>query len=693
MSLRRPRPLTKPKAADAATPSFDYKGFKIAPHADAITELIMSNPVSAISAQTGSGKTLCIPNHLAQHGLKVRVAVPMTVAARSAYDFQSKCSGLRVGFAANREVRYTDHTQIVYATTGHFTVKILSIIKRRGASRLRSIDFQFLGDVFVVDEVHSGTTHITKLIGLLKYIKDQIPDFKTHIVFTSATMNSIDIKRYFPDFPVYEVELARLPITHIYSKQHIEPKLDDPTRDVIDIIIKELALMKASPKGDQWHIIVFRPGANEVETLLQALYKFLSDDEIEALPAYSELSQEELQDIFENHGVPKVIVGTNIIESSVTIDNVGAIIDDGLVKRVFTNEMGGQMLTTGLVSQAEATQRAGRTARTRPGRAYHLYTEHYRDTVMAPHHAPEIDRVPIHNLVLSIIDAGLVPTEILGVAKSRQDQAVATLIRTNMLTPTEDGLGSVTEAGRFVSSVNLGIYNAYLIYQAITEFRKKKDELLLISAVALAVMLECYGPPPFYIPRKKRGQSNADYAIERDVHIESYFERFFGATELHTLINLYWMMTDEVYLIEEYHRSQRHAPSNYLKEWAVKNSMNNKKLKEFRNTFRSVLESVATHCHCPSLLDDMEPPSPGELLSLGDKSMDFFIKAYSHNTFTITEGNYYLDEHGNRYRHTRKTYCRRSEYGQTIVAAQVIEIKETPESTPRRMVGLSIPIA
>ena len=373
MSLRRP--LIKPPTAADAAPSFDYKGFKIAPHADAITDLITSNPVSAISAQTGSGKTLCIPFHLAQRGLKTRVAVPMTVAARSAYDFQTKCSGLRVGFAANREVRYTDHSEIVYGTTGHFTVKILSIIKRRGASRLRFIDFQFLGDVFVVDEVHSGTTHITKLIGLLKYLKDQIPGFKTHIVFTSATMNSIDIKRYFPDFPVYEVELARLPITHKYSSVHIEPKLDDPTSEVISIIRKELALMKASPKGDQWHIIVFRPGANEVETLLQALYKAF-DDEIEPLPAYSELSQEELQDIFENHGVPKVIVGTNIIESSVTIDNVGAIIDDGLVKRVFTNEMGGQMLTTGLVSQAEATQRAGRTARTRPGRAFLQFALH-----------------------------------------------------------------------------------------------------------------------------------------------------------------------------------------------------------------------------------------------------------------------------------------------------------------------------
>jgi HrpA-like RNA helicase len=690
MSLRRPR--TKPKAVSAATPSFDYEGFKIAPHADAITELITSNSVSAISAQTGSGKTLFIPHHLAQHGFKVRVAVPMTVAARSARDFQSKCSGLRIGFAGGREVQYTDYSQIVYGTTGHFTVKILSIIKRRGASRLRALDFQFLGDVFVVDEVHSGTTHITKLIGLLKYLKDHVADLKTHIVFTSATMNSINIKRYFPDFPVYEVELARLPITHRYSSHHIEPKLDDPTRDIVDIIRKELALMKSSPKGDMWHIIVFRPGANEVETLLQALYKAF-DDEIEALPAYSDLAPEELQEIFENHGVPKVIVGTNIIESSVTIDNVGAIIDDGLVKRVFTNEMGGQMLTTGLVSCAEATQRAGRTARTRPGRAYHLYTEHYRDTVMTPHHEPEIDRVPIHNLVLSIIDAGLVPTEILGVSKSRQNQAVATLIRTNMLTPTEDGLGSVTEAGRFVSSVNLGIYNSCLIYQAIIEFRKKKDEFILISAVALAVMLEIYGPPPFYIPRKKRGQTHSDYQIERDVHIESYFERFFGATELHTLVNLYWTMADEVYLIEEYHRSQRHAPSNYLKEWAVKNSMNNKKLKEFRNTFRSVLESVASHCHHPSLLDDMEPPSPGELLSLGDKAMGFFIKAYSHNVFTQVDRDVYVDEHGNKYKHTRKTYCRRYEPPATIVAAQVIEIKETPESIPRRMIGLSIPIA
>jgi len=674
-------------------PRFDYTKFKIAPDGDKIVDMIRSNAVSAVIAQTGSGKTLFMPWALANTGAKVRCALPFTVATRSAHCFQQEHSGLKVGFAAAREIKYTDDDNIVYATTGHYTTKIIHIIKQaHNSGQPLSMDmFRFLGHVFVVDEVHSGTILITLLVGLLHYLKTKLGDtFNTRIVFTSATMNHLDVSRHFRDYPTYEVELSRLPITHIYMERERNPcdLKDDPTEDIIAIISNELKEMNA--KRDQWHIIVFRPGVQEVENLVQSLERRFSETEIVVIPAYSELSQEELDQIFEEQGLPKVIVGTNIIESSVTIDGVGAIVNDGLVKRVYTNDTGGQKLVTTAVSRAEAIQRAGRTARTRPGKAYHLYTQRYSDEVMTQHHPPEIDRVPIHNVVLSCIDARLVPKEILGISSERQTQALDILTHMHMIEsdPSGETLGIVTDAGNFVSHVNLGIYNAYMIYLAIAQYKDRADELLLRTVIALAVMLETYGPPPFYVPRRKRGQTAAEYQIEREVHIERYFSRFMGSNELETLIILYWTMIDEVYELDS-----RGGRQSY-KDWAMENSMNNKKLKEFRNTLDPVMQAVARHLSEDQLLDDVEGPDATEIADITWAALDLFKQAYSKNVFILYgRGRRYIDDRCNIYTHSAKSYCTDHSMTEQVIAAQVMEIQDDPFMPTRRMIGLSVPIS
>lgn len=695
----------KPRAPKSA-PGFDYSTFKIAPHQKDILDMINDHSVSAVSAQTGSGKTLFLPWALAKTGKKVRVALPFTVSTRSAYNFQKKYSSLMVGFAAAREVRYSKTSGIVYATTGHFTTKLLHIIKHnhRTDTELTSEMFSFLGDVFVVDEVHSGTVQITLLVGLLNYIRTRVGSFHTHIVFTSATLNHSDVQRHFPEFPTYNVDLARLPITHIYMETERDVVRDDPTDHIIRYIRHELREMER--KQDMWHIIVFRPGVQEVEELLTRLERTFGMDTLCALPVYSELSNDDIQCIFEDYGMPKVIIGTNIIESSVTVDGVGAIINDGLVKRVYTNDTGGQKLVTTVVSQAEATQRAGRTARTRPGTAYHLYTERYHEA-LDEHHPPEIDRVPIHTVTLSCIDAGLVPKDILGIMDVRQQRALETLINMGMIRPDPKGetMGTVTDAGNFVSHVNLGIYNAYMIYLAVEQYqgavgyKYKGDELVLLSTVALAVMLESYGPPPFYIPRRQRGQSQMEYQVEREVHIEKYFKRFMGSNELETLINVYWTMTDEVYLMtEQQHRLHRvqDAHVDPWKEWAKDNSMNNKKLREFRNTMRPVLQAVATKLRRPELLEDIAPPAPEEEQVVSNAAIDLFKQAYVQNIFTLTSGKNYqssLAYDHKYYTHGTKTYCtgRSTEYADTVIAAQIMEIQDARGGT-RNIIGLTVPV-
>lgn len=698
-------PIYRKPLVRQSSSGFDYSTFKIAPHKRDILDMINDNSVSAISAQTGSGKTLFLPWALAKTGTKVRAALPYTVSTRSAYNFQKKYSDLNVGFAAAREVRYNDDSDIVYATTGHFTTKLLHIIKRchKDGTQLTSDMFSFLGQVFIVDEVHSGTVQITLLVGLLNYIRTNLESFSTHIVFTSATLNHSDVQRHFNDFPTYNVDLQRLPITHVYMETERNVTRDDPTDQIIKYIRQELREMQT--KGDMWHIIVFRPGVQEVEELVTKLERTFGVDTLCALPAYSELTNEDIQCIFEDYGMTKVIIGTNIIESSVTVDGVGAIINDGLVKRVYTNDTGGQKLVTTVVSQAEATQRAGRTARTRPGTAYHLYSKRYHDALQA-HHPPEIDRVPIHTVTLSCIDAGLTPKDILGINEERQSRALETLVTMGMICPDPKGetMGTVTDAGNFVSHVNLSIYNSYMIYLAIEQYQgtstsastnHKGDELVLLSTVALAVMLESYGPPPFYIPRRQRGQSQMDYQMQRETHIEKYFKRFMGSNELETLINVYWTMTDEVYLIKEQRQRLYHEThTDPWKQWAQDNSMNNKKLREIRNTMGPVLQAVATKLRRPELLEDIAPPSAQEEQEVYDAALSLFKKAYIKNTFHKMDGKKYKSDlvHDRKsYTHGTKTYCNSSDYPNQVIAAQIMEI-QTAGGVTRNIIGLTVPV-
>src|SRR5665648_4810 len=255
-------PATRFRGA-TASPQADYPVMAITSHGEAIATEIQDNMVIAVDAPTGTGKTRYLPYLMASRGHKVRVAIPTTVAVRDAYKFQRNHTKLRVGYAAGREIHYSDDDQLVYATTGHFTQRILGLIKEGRTSDVRNM----LGDVFFVDEVHTSTSQITLLIGLIRYLYTN-PGTGSYsgprLVFTTATLNHADIIDQFPNFPTYRVEVQSHPVQDIYLTEHRDLFKDDPTPLIVDIVRKELEQWK-SKGGKPFHAIVFRPGLNEVE--------------------------------------------------------------------------------------------------------------------------------------------------------------------------------------------------------------------------------------------------------------------------------------------------------------------------------------------------------------------------------------------------------------------------------------------
>lgn len=614
-------PATPPPPA----PSKPYPSFVIGPHVDTISAYIKKIPILAVDAPTGTGKTRALPYQMAKEGFKVRVAIPTTVAVRDAYNFQKIHSSLRVGYAAGREIHYTDDDQLVYATTGHFRQRTLGMIKSGQVSQIRAI----FGDIVFIDEVHSATTDITILIALLRYLFTFKKIYNgPKIVFSTATFNHGDIMDHFPEFPIYKVPTTTKPIEDIFLDKTRDPIRDDADPEILRIVKQKFEEWKG---GKKVHGIIFRPGANEVESTIEALEtNFPASDPIEFFPAYSSLTPQEIDSIFVPSDKMKVVVGTNLIESSITIPDVGWIIDDMLVKIAETSSTGGERLTLTLISKAGSQQRRGRTGRTVPGQAYYLISKVQYES-LNPFILREIDRIPIYEIVLQLIDAGLDTMDVLRINKSRYEQAKKILIDFGMIEEQGPRL-TVTEAGKFVSGITLGIQNAFMVYLGYQRFMGKwqkatdidAEKILFRSIIALACMVEIYGPSYMFIPRKKRDESQIEYQSRKDAHIEEYHQKFRGATDVHTLINIFWEMMTDINVAKQHDNATNYKFTHYVREWAINNSMNNKKLKEFLIVMRDIESTVESKIKELTLRDVSPVSAYTEVLPRGLYGQDGF---------------------------------------------------------------------
>lgn len=546
----------------------------MAPYIDEIIKNVAVSPILGISAPTGSGKTRLIPWVLAAYGLKVRVSIPTTVAVINSYSFQKEYSGLSVGYAAGRKIEYKAEDILVYGTTGHFVNKILSFYRE---GKLSGSDI--LGDILMIDEVHIGSSQTTLLLGLLRYLYDD--HTRPGIIFSSATLDDSEIASYFGNIPRIDV-LSESPfkITDEYLKgiYASHNPMKNPPEPLIENIIRKRLAGRLPGNG-----IIFRPGYMEVESTVSHLSGLFPS--ITFLPAYSSLSDEEINKIFTTLEMGKgitVIVGTNIVESSITLKNIAFVIDDMLEKIIETTATGGTRLALSLVSQSASQQRRGRTGRTQDGIIYRLISQeaYHKLPLFRP---KEVDRIPIYDIMISLIDVGLDPQSILIIDRSRYLSGIARLKEYGMLTTD----GQVTEGGKFASLLPLSIETSFMIYLGYKEYIKQlntpknnetRSRLLFRSVIAVSVMISVHSPPFFYLPRPESLPPTEDTNTFR----ERYHSRFKGDNDIHTFINIYWNLVDET-------SSPNTMP---IKNWCVANGMNNKKINEALSALDSVISII-----------------------------------------------------------------------------------------------------
>lgn len=335
-------------------------------HKETIVDYVMSNQVNVIIGETGSGKSTQIPQFLIPHNKKrIAVTQPRRVAAASLATRVSEEYGTPLGQEIGYQVRFsniTSHkTKLNYLTDG---MLIRELMLDENLSKYSTV---------IIDEAHERTVLTDLILGFLKQLilSKKRKDLK--IIIMSATLNAELFSKFFDDAPILFVEGKMYPVSRHY--------LSETSEDIVDTVVRAIVqINSAEQEGD---ILCFLPGQEEIDNCVSILLTAAPQLPKEApllvpLPLYAALSPAQQSKIFESLSgrKRKVILATNIAETSITVSGVKYVIDSGLRKvKVWKHQLGLSTLLTTPISQASAKQRAGRAGRESAGKVFRLYSE------------------------------------------------------------------------------------------------------------------------------------------------------------------------------------------------------------------------------------------------------------------------------------------------------------------------------
>jgi HrpA-like RNA helicase len=519
---------------------------KIYDHLGSIVKLIGEHPISGILAPTGYGKSIGIPWILARQGVKVFVSVPTRASAISLSEtLKFLDPSISVGYAAEGNIKYDQDSMVVYATSGHMKKKMIRHFDQGVCDK---IDF---ATVLILDEYHLQSVDdnvIEALWNTCARSGVQVP----RLVLASA---DLDREKYRES--VYEIDAETYPIQIIYHNRDYD--LDNPQ------IFNDLSdkIREYHQSNTDGHFLVFVSGSSEVESVQHSLGD-LSNALV--LPAYSNLSNDQIRMIFEpaSPGIRKIIIATNIAETSITIENIGVVFDTLREKRPETSMTGGLRLSSHFISKQSANQRTGRTGRTGPGISYRMMTEKQFNK-LEDRRPPELTRVPIYETIMELLDVGLNPVTILShLTSQKMNSATQLLKKLGMV----DNNNHVTDIGHFAPQFPLSVRNVAILWHWI------QKGFPIFPAIVTLAMIDSYGPSYMWYPPKKETQTQAEYSLSIEQHRASYFEKFSGRSDVHTFLNIWHDLMDSVGGMDGTKSKRRVA------EWSNQNSMNNRKIRE-----------------------------------------------------------------------------------------------------------------
>ncbi|ODM92125.1 putative pre-mRNA-splicing factor ATP-dependent RNA helicase DHX16 [Orchesella cincta] len=495
--------------------------------------------VLIIEGETGSGKTTQIPQYLKEAGFcddgkKVGCTQPRRVAAMSVAARVAEELGVKLGNEVGYSIRFEDCTSertiIKYMTDGMLLREFL------GEPDLSSYS------VMIIDEAHERTLHTDVLFGLIKDIARFRPDLK--LLISSATLDAEKFSEFFDEAPIFRIPGRRFPVDIYYTKA--------PEADYIDAcVVTILQIHVTQPLGD---VLVFLTGQEEIEAcqeLLEERVRRLGSKikELNIRPIYANLPSEMQAKIFEPTppGARKVVLATNIAETSLTIDNIIYVIDPGFCKENSYNPRTGmESLIVTPISKASANQRAGRAGRVAAGKCFRLYTAWAYKNELEDCQRPEIQRVNLGNVVLLLKSLGINDLIHFDFLDPPPHETLVLALEQLYALGALNHKGELTKLGRRMAEFPVDPMMAKMLLAS--EKYQCSDEMLSIAAM-LSV-----NNSVFYRPKDK--------IIHADKARKDFFVK--GGDHL-TLLNVYknWMDTgySDQWCFENYiqHRSMKRA--------------------------------------------------------------------------------------------------------------------------------------
>lgn len=561
---------------------------KILEYISSIVKTISENPVTQVKAPTGVGKSTMIPYFLAEGSqVRVFVSVPTRSGVMALYQFISHTfPQVSIGYASEATVNYTPKTKIIYSTSGHLRRKMLGLFQR-GSVEKAGIDFC---DVLIIDEAHSGSIDNTVIVSLWMEAF-RMGKLVPRLVLLSATPSHIPVE------PVPVNFVVDVPHPFDIQVEYVNPKIRNLDRDVAVLIDKAIDVAVASTDADG-DVLLFVAGSAQVEKVVSTLRGRMNKATVRVAGAYSAMQKEDMAILFEPAipGTRRIIVSTNIAESSITIDGIGLVIDTLIANVAGTSPMGGFRLATEYISKDSAEQRLGRTGRTRGGRCVRIMSEENYEK-LTQHSTPEIERVPLHEVVIELINAHLDPVTIIkGIDPMKVRRSIEVLRELDMLREDKAAaainrnmLYEVLPQGRFAPEVPLSVYNAAFL------FRWIEKGLPVYPGIVIATLIDVFGPSYFYFPKKEEGETPVAYAERLNKHIEENIRKYVGFNPIETYLNLYEDLAEHLGV----HLKSVVMTGNFNREayplysaWLKTSSANGKKIKEFFSIIRQVYNSI-----------------------------------------------------------------------------------------------------
>lgn len=476
----------------AAVPAITYPDLPISGRRADIADAIREHPVVVVAGETGSGKTTQLPKICLELGRGVRGTIghtqPRRLAARTVAqriaDELHRPLGDAVGYTVRFTDQVSDRTLVKLMTDGILLAEI-----QRDRRLLRY-------DTLILDEAHERSLNIDFLLGYLRELLPRRPDLK--VIVTSATIEPQRFAAHFAGAPIIEVSGRTHPVEIRYRPLEVpvgpgpgesRPDASDPddpdheivrteTRDEIEAIVDAINELEGEPPGD---VLVFLSGEREIRDTAEALSDL---KHTEVLPLYARLPTAEQHKVFAPHAGRRVVLATNVAETSLTVPGIRYVVDPGNARiSRYSRRLKVQRLPIEPISQASAAQRAGRSGRLAPGVCIRLYSE--ADFEARPRYTdPEILRTNLAAVILQMAALQLGDIENFPFLDPPDGRSIRDGVQLLQELGAFDQQGVITELGRRLARLPVDPRLGRMIMQSQTEGCVRE---VLVLAAALTI--------------------------------------------------------------------------------------------------------------------------------------------------------------------------------------------------------------